>query len=478
MRTGVLAAVLFAALAMPAFASGGRSWLAGDHHVHSRFSGDYPPGAKIGDVSAYVVGGDGIYPIPVNARKARQYGLSWMVAADHGGPGLSRLHYEQSYAELLRSRRSVPGLIQFYGLELNSPGGDHASLILPVTSDERQRLLSLETAFDAKEVYPRDLARDTNTCMLEALRTMDGLSPKPLIFANHPSRGSRFIGDPDGGHTPADMRSWNDAAPDVAVGMEGAPGHQAASFKPDIAPEAIRGRGLYRKLPTYGGFDVMTATLGGVWDVMLGEGRHWWITANSDSHRNFADGGEDFWPGQYTKTYVYARRDPADILDGLRQGRIFVTTGDLISALDVTASSGGSRANMGEKLSVQPDADVTVTITVREPSAPNAAGMQPQVARVDLIVGKILGHGDPSAITNPTTEVVHRFTAKDWTRKGGMLTMRLVLKHVAANSYLRVRGTDGFELEPQADARDENPWTDLWFYSNPVFLTAKGVPHA
>jgi hypothetical protein len=456
--------------------SRGRSWLAGDHHVHSLFSGDYPEDVRKGDVATYTLGADGIYPIAENARRGRSFGLSWMAMTDHGGPGLSQLHYRQSYVALQKSRTEVPDVVQFYGLELDTPGGDHASLILPMTSDERERLLQLETAYDANENFPRDPAQDNNARMLQALREMNGLSPKPLVFANHPSRGSSVIGDRDGGHTPADLRSWNNVAPDVAVGMEGAPGHQAAPLK---AGSLSRGRGLYRKLPTYGGFDIMTAQLGGVWDAMLGEGRRWWITANSDSHRNFADGGEDFWPGQYSKTYVYARRDPTDILDGLRSGRIFVTTGDLISALNITASVGRSRATMGETLFVSPKGAVSVTISVREPSSPNASGMRPKVSRIDLILGKVSGRAaDPSLTINPTVGVVHRFTAKDWTRRDGVLTMHFVLKHLSGNSYLRVRGTNGLELEPKADPRDENPWTDLWFYSNPIFLSAKDIPHA
>ena len=50
----------------------------------------------------------------------------------------------------------------------------------------------------------------------------------------------------------------------------------------------------------------MAAKIGGLWDSMLGEGRHWWITATSDSHVNWRDGGGDFWPGENFKTYVKA----------------------------------------------------------------------------------------------------------------------------------------------------------------------------
>jgi hypothetical protein len=38
---------------------------------------------------------------------------------------------------------------------------------------------------------------------------------------------------------------------------------------------------------------------------------------------------------------------------------------------------------------------------------------------------------------------------------------------------LRLRGTNTAQGEPEADAKDENPWTDLWFYSNPIFVSVK-----
>ena len=36
-----------------------------------------------------------------------------------------------------------------------------------------------------------------------------------------------------------------------------------------------------------------------------------------------------------------------------------------------------------------------------------------------------------------------------------------------------MRGTNGSELEPEPDPRGEDPWSDLWFYSNPIFLDAR-----
>ena len=69
----------------------------------------------------------------------------------------------------------------------------------------------------------------------------------------------------------------------------------------------------------------MTAIVGGFWDSLLGEGRRFWIVATSDSHVHYSQSpraGSDFWPGEFQKTYVYARKTYDDVLDGLRQGRV------------------------------------------------------------------------------------------------------------------------------------------------------------
>ncbi|MFA5496401.1 MAG: hypothetical protein WC247_16670, partial [Porticoccaceae bacterium] len=72
--------------------------------------------------------------------------------------------------------------------------------------------------------------------------------------------------------------------------------------------------------------------------------------------------------------------------------------------------------------------------------------------------------------SNPTTRVVARFTGDDWRREGDYRVMTHSLKAVAKPLYLRVRGTNTDEPEPQPDPDRENPWDDLWFYSNPVFV--------
>jgi hypothetical protein len=309
--------------------------------------------------------------------------------------------------------------------------------------------------------------------MIEALEFMRRLERPPLVIAHHPSRSAAEVGG-YGLDRPEELRAWNDAAPEVAVGMEGAPGHQAAAFAPDGTLDPQGARGGYGRNPTMGGFDPMTARLGGFWDSMLGEGRRWWITANSDSHVHWREGGSDFWPGEYSKTWVLARPEHDDILEGIRAGRVFVSTGDLVTELWLTASSAGESAEIGGELRTGAGDPVEVSLRIRDPAAPNANGDRPEVARVDVIVGEV--HGpltDPTIDFNATTRVVRRFTEADWTREGEWLTMSMTLEASDFDRYLRVRGTSTAEAEPALDPRGEDPWTDLWFYSNPVFLTVR-----
>lgn len=452
----------------------GRKWLAGDHHIHSEFSASYQ--ADPNNPSAPptpLKGKDGRYAIVKNAEMAAGFGLGWMVSTDHGGPEHSKLNFEQAYPELLRARTAMPKILIFYGMEFDTPAGDHSSMIVPFTAGEREQLRDIESRFSKREAWPTDAARDTEPKMLEALRYMREQANLPILIANHPSRSAKDVGV-YGQYTPAEFRNWNDTAPTVSIGMEGAPGHQANAINPDGSNDPEGARGGYRNSPTLGGFDQMTARLGGFWDSMLGEGRRWWITATSDSHYNWRDGGNDFWPGEYSKTYVHARADHADILDALRSGRIFVTTGDLISELDVTAKVRGKRqsASIGGELALQPGQDVEITIRLRDPKAANQGGQTPSVARVDLILGDITGPAaDRTNDRNASTRVERRFTSADWRQQGEVLTMRHTLRNVRSPLYLRVRGTSTAELEPASDPKGENPWSDLWFYANPIFVS-------
>jgi hypothetical protein len=458
-----------------------REWLPGDSHIHSHWSPGYdrktsPP--------TPIRGGDARYSTPVNAAMAEKFGLKWMVTTDHGGPNHAKTNLEEAYPELLRSRSEVPGVVQFYGMELNLPGMDHHTLILPRMREEAQTLFEIESRFDANEAWPVDPERRTAAKRVEALRYIAALPSLPLMFANHPSRSAKGAGT-YGADEPWELRQNNDTAPEVYRGMEGAPGHQAGPLAADGStrldengmPRGSRGGYGGVDAGTMGGFDRMTAIVGGLWDSLLSEGRRFWIVATSDSHVHYTEAprpGSDFWPGEFHKTYVLARQNHDDILDGLRAGRVFVVAGDLISLLEVEARAGAERAAVGGMLRATAGADVDVTIRFRVPAAPNHHGDRPQVARVDLIAGDVRGPGtDPQADRNPTTRVVERFDASRWTRRDDEFIIRTTLRAVGSNMYIRVRGTNTSALEPAMDPKGENPWTDLWFYSNPIFIDVK-----
>lgn len=148
--------------------------------------------------------------------------------------------------------------------------------------------------------------------------------------------------------------------------------------------------------------------------------------------------------------------------------------GDLVGELDVTAEAGGRDASMGETLAALRGADVQVTIRFQVPAENNANGDSPKVHHVDLIVGDVRQPvADRNLDTNETTKVVARFAEKDWRCTGDVCTMTTTLSRLNRNIYLRVRGTNTTDTEPPMDVKGENPWSDLWFYSNPIFVEMK-----
>jgi hypothetical protein len=435
-----------------------RAWQPGDHHVHSEWSVDWD---RTTTPPTPIRGGDSPYTRSDNARQAKKHGLTWMVHTDHGGPGHSAVTRDHAWPALEQARRDVPTLIQFNGAEFDVPAAEHASLIIAPTPRERDELVEIERRFGRSE--PVDgVQRDDGQTMLDPLVHMRALPAPPLMFVNHPSRTATGVGQ-WGDVEPSELRAWHDTAPRVLVGMEGAPGHQAIRSE----------RGLYRNkaAPTFGGFDQMTTQVGGVWDTLLAEGRRFWITATSDSHINLRDGGRDYDPGEYSKTYVWARHEADDLLDGLRNGRMFAVTGDLIDRLELTVHATGNpprAATLGETLAVDAGDTMRIELRVRQPATPNTHGDKPVLAQMELIVGTPGDDGTPVMQTR-------RWTAKDWRRDGDWRVAIWELPVPARGAFVRARGSSTGEATPLADVPGEDPWQDLWFYSNPVFVEATGA---
>jgi hypothetical protein len=480
-------------------------WLAGDHHIHTQYSSD------------------GIYRVVDQAQHARSYGLDWMVVTDHGSNAHAKIGVEKVNPDIRAARSALKDLLIFQGLEWNIPAAEHGTVFVHPGRNEVAVLKEFENAYDGSVTgtsSPSAANEALATAGIQFLGSAvrDKRVEGALFLANHPARR--------GVDSPHEFRAWRDADPSVAVGMEGAPGHQAAGIPAPVGPGS--GRGFYSGSPsaasfpgyplesyrTWGGFDFFTSTVGGLWDSMLAEGKSWWITANSDSHANYLDiaargpgsnfdlnghyndpvyGGTpattagDFWPGYYSRTHVGSTTGGyRGVLDGLRAGRVWVDHGGLISNLDVRAKAAGDRsrhggASLGGVLRVKRGSAVELTIDIDLATMPNWAQFVPKLARVDVIAGDVTGPvADPDTFTTPRTKVVKSFEVS---ATGTRVSFKHTFSNIDGPFYLRVRGTDGKRqapgylgagVDPTGPAMDvlgsADPWSDLWFYANPIFV--------
>ena len=289
----------------------------------------------------------------------------------------------------------------------------------------------------------------------------------------------------------ATFRRLNDVAPSVAFGFESMPGHQKCPNRGEYVSTSVGGG-------TYGGCGTYAAKIGGLWDSLLGEGRQFWLFTSSDSQDVSTN---DFYPGEYQKTYTYVTNDadPQAIVDGLRSGNSFVVEGDLIDALDFRVAG----APMGSTILCRSNV-VTVSIRVHDPVGTNngpAGHNTPSLDHLDVIAG-LYGSAYPSSDpcynsdSNVTTRVVARFdpvggvtdasglTSIQWTDLGaGWKQMSVSFDTQGSKTYFRLRGSNlGLNVNGQTDGAGNplldvpgsnnitNAFDDLWFYSNPVFV--------
>lgn len=350
-------------------------------------------------------------------------------------------------------------------------------------------------------------------------RTIDGVK---WMQANYPRTGYIIpahverAGCGVGGWSIAAFRDMNDNGPTVAFGFEGIPGHDKGPNRGEFSTSACGGG-------TYGGAGKYVTEVGGLWDNLLADGRKFFNFDNSDFHDDGAPSGVDFWPGQYEKTYIMVKdangdgiSTQEDVIDGMRSGNSFSTHGDLINELDFRAFHGNSvknqsvsdSATMGETLSVQQGDKITVQIRFKSPAKNNCATCPvPVVNHVQLIQGRIndtksakfLADGvtpNPAynAIDGTVASVVQTFDTRSWIKDSdGYTTMTFTVPQVYRGMFFRIRGTnlgygvnvtasDGSTIygtdaagNPLRNTPNKNTeaaaWADLWFYSNPIFVS-------
>lgn len=490
---GIMAAGSAAALgaARPAAAAPGSNdpqltWLVGDHHVHTQFSHD----AK--------------YMIKQQLDAAETYGVDWLAFTEHSNFGHANNGGAVNANKEIKAQRAArPDLLIFQGLEWYIPGAEHASVLVTPGPNEVNLLRTFELVWDGKlnqwekpapgsaqvETFERK-AVEAIAWLAEQRRT--GYVDDVVALANHPMRL--------GIDSPHELRAWRDAARDVMIGMEGAPGAQGSGVGQFAGPGDQRGE--YTNNPSqfsfagypadsyrpYGGFDWATATVGGVWDSMLAEGLPFWITSNSDNHLTVKDtwktgpypdrepylslpsefdrwsvegkrpdpfdsgerqGGSDFWPGQFSRIHAgVTNRSHAGVLQAMRNGRMWIDHGHLLQGLDVrvrplrnTGNNGRNGVTLGSRLSVRRGTDVEISITVTATDYRNAAGIFPRLAHVDVIGGPVTGPvADRDSLRAEGTTVWKQL---DVSGRTGTFTIKHVVRDVQESCYFRLRGSDG-----------------------------------
>jgi hypothetical protein len=578
---------------MPSVGFSAERWMTGDFHQHSYFTdGSWP----MNDLDA---GGqpvsDPLDVVPDNYKQGvtptgYRFGLDFQANSEHGSrftrdgfgnawttyspnpilgddpssgkmwrwqslispstdiPGYTGKAYLGAYDWIQVIRQNYPDKITMTGMEWNMPGHEHCST--GITAENALPIAEFEYRFDNGDTdgmlttttatimgwsgkkqnaeytvaYPELGLNATHEKALDAVRWMQAHYPTTswAVPAHVERRGCGGIGN--SGYTIAAFRDLNDNAPDVAFGFEGIPGHQKSTQRGEFSTSACGGG-------TYGGAGIYVAQVGGVWDNLLADGRRFFLFASSDFH----DTKNDFWPGEYTKTYVKVKDDTLkngtftaqDVVSGLRTGNAFVAHGDLINELDFRAfpgssvknQSGKNSAAMGETLWVGKKEKITIQIRFKSPESNNCTpGVNasqdhvcrpPVVHHVQLIQGRInptkaskfLEDGvtpNPAynAVDPTAAEVVAVFDATSWrTDKDGYTTMTYTVPHVDKDMFFRIRGTNLGYGEVKKDSAGNviygtdangNPlkntpgtnsadmaWDDLWFYANPIFVKVR-----
>lgn len=507
-------------------------WVSGEIHTHTNVSADASEPYMVFENVTNAAFREEIEDLPEEGQPSLEQGDSfdYLMTADHlrnsprdvNGNENPTAHWEKMWQQVnkfneLKAEGKYEGKIYYPGFEWDMFGLDHGSVAIVEDSTNRvpidalhefEWLFSYDTSDDMfysneEEVYgPRQNEKADKENTFRGLQWLQDKYPDSIVIANHPSRHAQ---DDSGVVRVEDLRRMQDTAPDVFIGFEGMPGNQMGGDRGEI-------------FDVYGGTDVMVAQVGGVWDSLLGEGRHFYNLSNSDFHfkvssnRRYSSG---YWPSEYSRNYSWVEGNTfEDMVEGLKSGNSFSTFGDLITALDFRVIQNGREGVMGSDFNLIENEAATLVIRFKESDLNNYRSLSgenygvtndPKVDHIDLIAGSIYGPvADPTMDSNPTTKVVARFDASDWglADEDGFYTV--TYDFVADNNqYFRLRGTnlslnvpgetdengnplldveldvnpDDFEsedayllaLEEYFNDINNRNYSDLWFYSNPIF---------
>ena len=170
-----------------------------------------------------------------------------MVITDHGSAQHAKIGVEKVNPDIVDARAAVPDTLVFQGLEWNIPAAEHGTVFVHPGKNEVAVLKAFENNYDGVVTGTTASSAANEAVAISGLQFLSLAVQNrdvqdALMFANHPAR--------KGIDSPHEIRGWRDAEPRIAVGFEGAPGHQAAGIAaPDRSGRRPR---LLRQQPVVG----------------------------------------------------------------------------------------------------------------------------------------------------------------------------------------------------------------------------------